>query len=116
MLADLKLEIFDITFFFIKQLIFLSPFGVGNENPIFLFNNLIIFDIIIYRKMDKNHIKFKIKNSKLDIYAIIFNVENNEIYKFKNNKKINIIGKISINFWKNKFFIQIVILDILFLK
>ena len=89
------------------------PFGSGNPEPVFLFENLKISKVKI---LDKKHISnlFTSKNG-FSIQSISFNSINESIGKYLLNykKEINVIGYLNNNFWNNKKILQLVVRDII---
>ena len=91
----------------------LTPFGTGNNEPLFLFEKL----KIIKSKIVKNkHITnfFKSKNGFL-IQSISFNSTNTKIgeYLLNYKKEISVIGQIKENFWNNKSSLQLSVRDLI---
>ncbi len=81
---DAKLNIDDIDWHLYDDINQLSPFGVGNEKPIFIFENVKIDNIFIFGK-EKNHIRLIFKNKKgLEISAIHFFAGEKDIFKKMN--------------------------------
>ena len=91
----------------------LYPFGTGNPEPIFLFENLKIKKVKI---IDNKHISnlFYSKNGH-SISSISFNSVNETIGKYLINYKneIGVIGFIKENFWNNKKILQLVVRDLI---
>ena len=97
---------------FYNDLALMEPFGSGNQNPIFLIEDVkIIKYSIIKNKFIKCVIKSKIGRS---INAISFNLINSEISKYLINykKEIKILAQINQNIWNNKKILQLNILDV----
>ena len=91
----------------------LEPFGTGNIEPIFLFENLrIIKTNIVGKKHISSIFKSKIGYS---IKSISFNSVNTKIgeYLLNYKKELNIIGQIKENFWNNKNTLQLDIKDLI---
>ncbi len=71
-MIDCVLTIDDVTEANYKTIEKLSPYGVGNPKPAFLFNNVVIKEVSKFGK-DKNHLKLIFENSKgIKIPAIGF--------------------------------------------
>ena len=91
----------------------LTPFGAGNNEPLFLFEKL---KIIKSKIVKKKHITnfFKSKNGFL-IQSISFNSANSKIgeYLLNYKKEINVIGQIKENFWNNKCSLQLTVRDLI---
>ena len=91
----------------------LTPFGTGNNEPLFLFEKL---KIIKSKIVKKKHITnfFKSKNGFL-IQSISFNSANTKIgeYLLNYKKEISVIGQIKENFWNNKSSLQLTVRDLI---
>ena len=91
----------------------LFPFGTGNIEPYFLFENLKILKSKVIKK--KNICSFLKSKSGYSIQSISFNSVNNKIgeYLLNYKKEINVIGQIKENFWNNKNTLQLTIKDLI---
>ena len=91
----------------------MSPFGNGNAEPYFLFQNLKILKPKIFKE---KHIFciFKSVNNK-SINALSFNSMDTKIGEYLMNYKneINVIAQIKENFWNNKNNLQLIVKDII---
>ena len=91
----------------------LTPFGTGNNEPLFLFEKL---KIVKAKIVKKKHITnfFKSKNGFL-IQSISFNSNNTKIgqYLLNYKKEISVIGQIKENFWNNKSSLQLSVRDLI---
>ena len=91
----------------------LTPFGTGNNEPLFLFEKL---KIVKAKIVKKKHITnfFKSKNGFL-IQSISFNSTNTKIgeYLLNYKKEISVIGQIKENFWNNKYSLQLTVRDLI---
>ena len=91
----------------------LEPFGNGNPEPTFLFENL---KIIKRNIIKKKHISCILK-SKIgySIRSIVFNSIDTKVgeYLLSYKKEINVIGQINENFWNNKKSLQMIIKDLI---
>jgi len=91
----------------------LTPFGTGNNEPLFLFEKL---KIVKAKIVKKKHITnfFKSKNGFL-IQSISFNSTNTKIgeYLLNYKKEISVIGQIKENFWNNKSSLQLSVRDLI---
>ncbi len=97
---------------FMNEVNNMGPFGHGNTNPIFLFQNI----KLIKPKILKNKfISCFIKSNNKMIKAISFNHLNSKIsFEIMNSKNnVNLLAKIKENIWNNKSFIQLEIIDII---
>ncbi|MCR4334465.1 MAG: single-stranded-DNA-specific exonuclease RecJ [Patescibacteria group bacterium] len=61
--VDLKLNINDVNWTTYNDIEKLCPFGIGNEKPLFLFENIIIDEVKLFGK-EKNHLELIFRNSE----------------------------------------------------
>ena len=98
---------------FYNEINSLSPFGSGNPEPKFVIKNL---ELIKSTIVGDKHIKsILVGQDGSVVKSVTFNaVETDlEAYLFaKNQKKINIFGKLSLNEWKGKKNVEFIIDDI----
>ena len=110
---DAKISFSGLNKVFSDEINKLYPFGPGNPEPVFLFENLKISKVKI---LDKKHISnlFTSRNG-FSIQAISFNSINESIGKYLLNykKEINVMGYLNNNFWNNKKILQLVVRDII---
>ena len=107
-----KIALSAITQKFYNDLSLIEPFGSGNDNPIFLIENVTVFkSSIIKNKFINCVLKSKIGKS---INGVSFNMINSEISKYLLNykKEISILAQIKQNTWNNKKSLQLNILDV----
>ena len=91
----------------------LYPFGQGNAEPVFLFENL---KIIKSKVLNNKHISnIFVSKSGFSIKSIAFNSINEAIgnYLLNYKKEINVIGYLNDNFWNNKKTLQLVVSDLI---
>ena len=91
----------------------LYPFGQGNTEPVFLFENL---KIIKSKVLNNKHISnIFVSKSGFSIKSIAFNSINESIgnYLLNYKKEINVIGYLNDNFWNNKKILQLVVKDLI---
>ena len=98
---------------FYNNLSLMEPFGPGNQNPIFLIEDVIVVKFSIIKSKFINCV-LKSKNGK-SINAISFNLINSKISKYLMNykKEIKILAQIKQNIWNNKRKLQLNILDVI---
>jgi single-stranded-DNA-specific exonuclease len=109
--AEIKLE--EVNQFLINELTRLSPFGMGNEKPVFYFKNVIPESVDLFGKT-KEHSKltFKTENSKLE--AISFFKTPEEFTKTpKENVPCNVIAHVEQSFFMGRQQTRIRIIDVL---
>ena len=91
----------------------LYPFGQGNAEPVFLFENL---KIIKSKVLNNKHISnIFVSKSGFSIKSIAFNSINEAIgnYLLNYKKEINVIGCLNDNYWNNKKILQLVVKDLI---
>ncbi len=98
---------------FYDKINFLSPFGSGNPEPIFVINKIKKINSTI---VGDKHIKsIFVGEDGTFIKSISFNSIDNELGSFllkKDNKIVNIAGKLSLNDWRGKKNVEFIIDDI----
>ena len=98
---------------FFNQVNMLSPFGSGNPEPKFVIENL---KLVKSQVVGENHIKALFSGEDGSTFAgVTFNATNTVLGSYlttKNSKKINIIGKLSLNEWKGQKKVEFIIDDI----
>lgn len=103
LMVDKKISLDDVNWENYKMLEKLAPFGIGNEKPLFLIENVEIFNVRIFGKT-KNHLGLDFRNSKgQNISAIQFfadNIENGET-KFQRGDKINVLVNLEKSTFRN---------------
>ena len=91
----------------------LSPFGSGNPEPRFVIENLEILKSSI---VGEKHIKSVLAGDDgSTVKSVTFNAVNTNLESYllaNNRKKINILGKLSLNEWKGKKNVEFIIDDI----
>ncbi|GLB46971.1 single-stranded-DNA-specific exonuclease RecJ [Philodulcilactobacillus myokoensis] len=106
-----KISIDDISLSFYKDLLQLAPFGTDNERPIFEIKPSFITDIKTMGK-DNTHLSFKINGKHKFLKVIAFK----KGYLAKSiasmPSQIAMIGSISLNHWRGRDSIQIMMKDI----
>lgn len=112
---DSSLKLDDINFDLIKMLSKLAPFGVGNPEPVFIFENVLIKEINQFGK-NKDHFKLMVseENSFKKVEAMAFFKNDKSFSKkdLKENGKIDLIGTVENNTWLNKNSLRVRIVDI----
>ena len=95
----------------INKINLLEPYGTGNKEPVFAFENFRISKII---DTNNNHVKVVIKKGSFYLNAICFNSKNKDIgnYLLNYKKNFNVAGKIKLNEWNSKTNIELIIDDI----
>jgi single-stranded-DNA-specific exonuclease len=112
---DYDAEVSSIAFSqnFYGQIKKLKPFGLGNQNPIFLLKDL---KVIKPKILNNKHISLFLK-SKIgySIKSIAFNSVQNRIgeHLLNNKNPLNVLAQINENIWNNKKTLQLTIRDII---
>ena len=90
----------------------MSPFGSGNPEPKFIIEDMKVVKSFV----GENHVKSILEGKDgSNLKSIAFNVINNEIGQYllsKNNKTINLAGKLSLNEWRGEKNVEFIIDDI----
>ena len=86
-----------------------SPFGPGNQNPVFCSYNLRLKTPPLLLGENKQHVKFIIELDAGDIQAIGFNLAH--LLKDTDTSSINICYNITENFWNNRTSLQLILKD-----
>ena len=98
---------------FFSEINSLSPFGSGNPEPRFVIENLKLMKSTI---VGEKHIKSLLKAPDGSVVkSVTFNSVKSDLETYlltKNQKKINIFGKLSLNEWKGKKNVEFIIDDI----
>ena len=108
---DTKLNMIDINSRLLKFLRFLSPFGPGNENPVFLARNIKVIGIPQIIGKNNDVIKFIISGEKVMYEVTGLNMIEKYEYLIS-GKKIDIVYEIKDNNLKTKSSIQLNLKDI----
>lgn len=106
----LLIDEFDITTTYIESLSLLEPFGMCNEQPVFLLKNVPVQNI--YTLSEGKHLKMDIELSQVKFSALYF--QKGSLYDgIKDKKNLDLVGTLSINVFRNQKNINFMIKDIL---
>ena len=98
---------------FFDKINILSPYGSGNKEPTFLIENVKVIKSI---KIRETHLQvIFISDNKSSFKGIAFNCVDTVMEKYLSHsykKKINIVGKLSLNEWQGRRNIEFIIEDI----
>ncbi len=96
-----------------KQINALAPFGMNNPKPIFLLNNLEIFEAKVFGKKN-NHLKIDFKNSRGQIISAIgfFVTTEDFSVKISTGEKISLLANIEKSFFRGRPEVRLRIIDI----
>ena len=95
----------------IDKLNYLEPYGSGNREPIFGFENFKVKKVI---ETKNNHVKVILNKGNFNIEAICFNSKNKDIGNYLMNYKneFNLAAKVKLNEWNGLSKIELIIDDI----
>ncbi len=93
---------------FIKNLSILEPFGKGNDEPLFLSNNIRIENFSTFGNQE-NHGKYIINKS---LHAIGWNMSDIMSFFYNSKKDIDLIFKLENNEYMGKLYPRLIIIDI----
>ncbi len=95
----------------VNKLDCLEPYGSGNREPLFAFENFEVSKVI---ETNNNHVKVVLKKGNFYLDAISFNSKNTDIgnYLMNYKKSFNVAGKIKLNEWNDRSKIELVVEDI----
>lgn len=96
--VDLALEPDDITNRLLTEIEKLAPFGIGNEKPTFLIQNVTLGAVYFFGK-EKNHLKVLIGTSRKPVEAICFFVSPELTKKAETGRVVSVIGNLERNFF-----------------
>ena len=98
---------------FFEDINCLAPFGSGNSEPRFAIENI---KVISSRVVGKDHIKSILGGKDGSVFnAFVWNGKNSSLESFldKNyNKRINIAGKMRLNYWRGVKKVEFIIEDV----
>ncbi len=106
---DCRIDTKEISFNFIKELNELSPFGIGNSQPIFILSGLEP-QFIQQVGQEKQHLKFSTRINDKEINTIAFRM-GEFADKMRRHRKIDIVFHLEKNVWRYKEQLQLQILD-----
>ncbi|MEK9717054.1 MAG: single-stranded-DNA-specific exonuclease RecJ [Pelagibacteraceae bacterium] len=95
----------------VNKLDCLEPYGSGNREPLFAFENFEVSKVI---ETNNNHVKVVLKKGNFYLDAISFNSKNTDIgnYLMNYKKSFNVAGKIKLNEWNDRSKIELIVEDI----
>ena len=106
----LLIDEYDISVANIESLALLEPFGMANEEPIFLLKNAPI--VQVYQLSQGKHLKLDIQFSNIKLSALFF--QHGDMYEqLKNQKTVDLVGTLQINEFRNQRNINFMIKDII---
>ena len=94
----------------IESLSLLEPFGMGNEEPVYLLKNLPVSQV--YQLSDGKHLKIEIELKNTKLTALYF--QQGQLFnQIKDLKTLNLIGTLSINEFRNQKTMNFIVKDML---
>lgn len=94
----------------IESLELLEPFGMCNEEPLYLLTNVPISHI--YSLSEGKHLKLDIEFSRVKLSALFFN-KGHLLDKLQKRQNVNLVGTLSINEFRNQKNMNFIIKDII---
>lgn len=112
--VDKSIDIDDVNWDTYKIIEKLAPYGVGNLKPLFLFNNIEIYEVNHFGK-EKNHLKLEFKNSAGKIVSAIAFFKNSNSFKniLEKRAKINLMATIERSMFRDFPELRLRIVDVL---
>lgn len=114
-LKPLKIEsilpLYKVSYNFISKLKQLEPFGFGNPSPIFALLNVTYKDLKLIGK-NKDHLSLTLLDSHLEIKNCIWFGNGEYFDEILNYETIDLVFKVKLEEYKNRFFSKIYIEDI----
>ncbi len=95
--ADLNISLSHITSSLVKQIETLSPFGIGNPQPVF-YSNATLEDVRIFGKHNE-HLRMTIKNETSQPLELIAFSKATDFQKLSRGKTIEVVYQPEINRW-----------------
>ncbi|OQY08952.1 MAG: single-stranded-DNA-specific exonuclease RecJ [Fusobacteriia bacterium 4572_132] len=108
---DGSLNLYKVSYDFYSKLEALSPFGMKNPKPVFKLSGA---NILNMRKIgaDKTHIMFDISKDNLKIKNCVWFNKSDFYYELNQNKKFDIVFKIKLDSYMDKYYTKIFVEDI----
>ena len=98
---DMELNFNDINIKLASILELFKPFGVGNEEPLFMSKKVYIDEIKKIHKNNKMHLILELRQNNKNITSIIWNINEEDFFKLENSNYIDIIYKLKVNRFAN---------------
>lgn len=111
LIVDAPLEFADINQLLVKDLLRLEPFGIGNEEPVFILSNLT--QVKPPRLMKDKHVKVTAFAQGVVKPIVFFNrPELYEVFQTLDDKPFSVVGTITQNEWNESISTEILGIDI----
>jgi len=95
----------------IREIDMFSPFGEGNERPVFASYNITVLDIF-YMGMEKQHVKFRVKSDNSTVFSAIGFSQAEKWEDIIIGDKIDIVYCLELNEYNGRTEVQLMIIDI----
>mgnify|MGYP000346572959 CR=1 FL=1 len=112
LLVDCELTLEDIDRETFRAIDLLSPFGVANEKPVFMFRNVTPSSVKLFGK-EKNHLELTFKNKTRNISAISF-FSTPDDWGIVKDKPMDLVAHIEKSMFRSREEIRLRIIDILY--
>lgn len=109
---DKKIPIDAVDWSFAQMLSLLSPFGIDNPKPLFLFENEHVHKVRPFGKT-KEHIEFLFKKENGDLVKAIAFFGKSDFKEVRNGEKISFVGHVEVSYFGRTPEVRIRIVDIL---
>jgi len=111
LLIDLKFPLYLISESLYEAIQQLSPFGMGNNEPLFVSENVIVENVRFVGN-ESQHVKLEVFTHKSKVYEAIGFGLSKKAMQIKVGDKIDIVYTISQNTWNNRTILQLKLKDI----
>lgn len=112
-IIDAVINLDDVHYENYKEILKLEPYGLGNQKPFFLFQNIEIYEVKYFGKK-KEHLELSflnLKNQKIKAVKFFYKEKLNSLYKEK--QKIHLVASMEYNCFNNSGYLRLKIEDIL---
>lgn len=106
----IQIDEMDLSVANIQSLSALEPFGMGNEEPLYLLKNVPVSKV--YTLSDGKHLKMDIEYKNVKLFGLFFN-HGEKAEEIKQQQNVDLIGTLSINEYRNQKSINIIIKDMI---
>jgi single-stranded-DNA-specific exonuclease len=114
-LLDARLKLSDVVWETANMIDKVSPFGIGNEKPLFVFENTEIISMKLFGKQ-KNHLSISVKDTSTgrSVDAIAFFSDCNSFdVQIKTGSLVNIVGSIEKSYFRGRPELRLRLVDII---
>lgn len=107
LVADLLLDLSELSYDFVNELSKLSPFGVGNPSPLFVSLGVTIHSV---SSMNGNHLRLRVSNGGIPVTALAWNAHGHQLLKKGNT--VNIVYHPTLNTYQGVASVQLSIKEV----